>query len=515
MKLPGFLSGVFFGVTGMFFRILLGLFLLPIFIQELDVDKYGLYVTLLSLYEISILLNNGINTSNISVLIEHRANPEHYLAVFNQCRLLSLAANFLTLVGLIAFWPLIIHTLKVDPSLIQIANLCFYIIVAEIALQLLSNYLKSILMSHARNKEVMLSENIFLSTYFIVGVLALKFGFGIKTFFLIRTIFAGLQFVSFIGLTRRFESALLSQGWKPNLKIMKQILGVSCHTNLVQASTVVSIKLDNLMIGSNLSISTAGIYELTLKLLGIFYAIFGKIGDCFYVVFCHNQPDNNAELLKLFYLRSSAWIALLAGSALMFQLIFFDELITYFSSGLYTSQQCLPLFLILSACVWCSALNAPTGNLLLGKGHFKFQSTSYVITAILNLIFSLLFLKLFGLVGPALGTAVTQFFQQQIVSVSKVCREYKISYFQYFRPIYLQILPIMLLELLLLLQAKKLLSHTPYYLLILVFLSVSTMTITFCAWIWTTRTEFETEFLNQKISALKIKFHIKPLPMIS
>lgn len=106
--------------------------------------------------------------------------------------------------------------------------------------------------------------------------------------------------------------------------------------------------------------------------------------------------------------------ALHTGSTLVFgcTLILIMPFIQVYTNGITDANYIQPAFaiiIVLANLGHCYRL--PYNVMILACGHYKQTQKNYIIAAILNIIFSIVTVKLWGLVGVAIGTFVAMFYQ--------------------------------------------------------------------------------------------------------
>ncbi|HCX72394.1 MAG TPA: hypothetical protein DHM37_01620, partial [Candidatus Cloacimonas sp.] len=81
-----------------------------------------------------------------------------------------------------------------------------------------------------------------------------------------------------------------------------------------------------------------------------------------------------------------------------------------------------------------------SSKLLLMTGHHKFLSKVALIESFFNIVFSIIFIKLVGVIGVALGTLLPNFIISVFFIFPATCRFSKVKPTYYFYKIYLPVL---------------------------------------------------------------------------
>ncbi len=83
-----------------------------------------------------------------------------------------------------------------------------------------------------------------------------------------------------------------------------------------------------------------------------------------------------------------------------------------YTNGVGDANYTQPLFavlLVVAHAVHC--LRLPYNILILASGHYKQTQNNYIIAAVMNLVLSILFVKMWGIIGVAIGTLVAMLYQ--------------------------------------------------------------------------------------------------------
>ena len=86
--------------------------------------------------------------------------------------------------------------------------------------------------------------------------------------------------------------------------------------------------------------------------------------------------------------------------------------VSVYTRGITDADYIVPLFaglITLAHAVHC--LRLPYNILILAAGHYKQTQNSYIISAVMNIVISILTVKLWGLVGVAIGTLCAMLYQ--------------------------------------------------------------------------------------------------------
>ncbi|SEL56877.1 Membrane protein involved in the export of O-antigen and teichoic acid [Ruminococcus sp. YRD2003] len=159
--------------------------------------------------------------------------------------------------------------------------------------------------------------------------------------------------------------------------------------------------LSNVSIYSVYNLFINGIFMLITSLSNGFFSFFGDM-------WAKNEKEALRKTFILFEWITNMFSIWVFGSASM---VILDFVRTY-TSGVEDANYIQPCFaLILVVAYFARSLRMPYNFIILAAGHYKQTQSSYIISMIMNIVISVLFVKFFGLVGVAIGTFVAMLYQ--------------------------------------------------------------------------------------------------------
>jgi O-antigen/teichoic acid export membrane protein len=432
--------GMFTGALSVFLKVGLNLILIPILIHLLGTQNYGLFVILVTLTETALLLDLGFSAVLTKELGASLANPEAH----SSNDLLSIGQwlyGILALVSLFLAWPLsyLLPTLFHLSSVQALqAHYCFMITFVVAAIYLYNSYFRAVLLAHCLQQWNHVAHTINYVGGNALGLVAILLGYGLEGFFVGRLISALVMSLFLRGKALQAQPDLLYFNLKPNLSKLKSILAVSTSTALIQISVIISHKIDTFVLASCQSLELVGLYDIVFRTLSLVQQACQQVSQGLFPLFAHLRGSNNPQGTKNLYLSSSGLLNFIAGCSIALIVSFFPELLTFFSSGNFSFEKNWMLLLVAVPVVWGSVIQTPSTYYLLVNNHHKFLAKSSIITALSNLILSLLLVKSLGVFGVILGTLIPQSIQYHGFLIRNACKFQGISYWRYIKQIYLR-----------------------------------------------------------------------------
>lgn len=183
--------------------------------------------------------------------------------------------------------------------------------------------------------------------------------------------------------------------------------GIAQHVAAVVLDQTDVLVLTGLSTLSNVSIYSVyhlviyGVKNLFLSLTNGFQALIGEM-----------LAKDEIEELKVFFARVE-WL-LHTGTTFVFGCtgVLVIPFVTLYTRGVTDADYVVPLFAVLITLAHAGhCLRLPYNILILAAGHYKQTQANYIVAAVMNVVISVLMVKLWGLVGVAIGTLCAMLYQ--------------------------------------------------------------------------------------------------------
>ena len=195
----------------------------------------------------------------------------------------------------------------------------------------------------------------------------------------------------------RYEGEPIKQKWN----------GVAQHIATVVLESTASVVLTTLATLADVSVYSvyhlivAGVKQIFLSMMNGIHALFGELW----------AKQELEELRKA--LSWTEWVVH-TGTVFVFGCsgVLILPFVQVYTQGIHDANYLQPLFgflMVLSHSIHC--LRLPYSIMILAGGHYKQTQHHHIIAAMLNLIVAIIAVKLWGLVGVALGTLVALTYQ--------------------------------------------------------------------------------------------------------
>lgn len=208
-----------------------------------------------------------------------------------------------------------------------------------------------------------------------------------------------------IGLIKAYRNyGLKIKDWKFNKNLSKEILKNSWPLMLASAAGFISLKIDQVMIGSMLNNHEVGIYAAAVKLVEVWYFIPGIIcGSLFPAII--NAKKTSVEMyrkrLKNFYI---LMFIIPVVMAIPITLLAKPIIQVLFGGGYFES------IIILKIYIWSSIglfLSMAVSQYLMSENLVKTIFWLNLCAMIINIILNFIFIPIFGIKGSAYATLIS------------------------------------------------------------------------------------------------------------
>ena len=218
-----------------------------------------------------------------------------------------------------------------------------------------------------------------------------------------------------IGLLKAYKHFGLKIGnWKFNKILAKVILKNSWPLMLASAAWFISLKIDQVMIGSMLGNYKVGIYAAAVKLVEVWYFVPGIIGTALLPAIINAKITDEKlykNRLKNFYLLMTVIPIAMAVPISLFAKPIIQIL---FGSGYLESISILRIY------IWSSIgifLGNATYQYLISENFIKTVFWLNLLAMIINIILNLIFIPIYGIIGSAWATLISYMISPALILI--------------------------------------------------------------------------------------------------
>ena len=313
--------------------------------------------------------------------------------------LLGTAFRLKLIGGVIAFSLSIISVLLVHViPLVKLLVILFSFSFISQAINIISNYFNANVKAK-NNVKASIASTIISSVLKIVVILC---GKGVIFFVIVFVLDSVWQGIGLIISYRHF--GLKIRSWIYNKTLAKELLKNSWPLMLASAAGFISLKIDQVMIGSMLGNREVGIYAAAVKLVEVWYFVPGIMcSSLFPAIINAKMTSKNVyenRLKNLYILMTMIPVLMAIPVSLLARPIIY----IMFGSGYIESVGVLQIY------IWSSVglfLGWAVGQYLMSENLVKTIFWLNFIAMAINVILNLIFIPVFGIIGSAWATTIS------------------------------------------------------------------------------------------------------------
>jgi O-antigen/teichoic acid export membrane protein len=404
-------NGIFLSYGSIAIRNVAALLLIPFIINHLGVSDYGIYSLVSALAGYLIVLEFGLANTTIRFLSVYQANNEKAKEsefISSIVVIYGALALCVVAIGLIIWFKLpTIFQQSMTLAEIQLLQSAFLVLLVNVVITLMSNSLTGIISTYQRFRFQKSTEILVFIARCMIVVGCLEAGFGVLAIVVIDTVTNFLHsLIRFLYIKRNIDIEFKAK--LPDKATMKEIFVYSSFIALNVIVNQINWRVDNLIIGTLTNSKTLGIFNIGSQLLFSFIAFASAISNIFtpkIVQMVKQEVSKTVLMAQLCIIGRYQMIVLgyvfvvfAAFGELFIQLFVGDE----FSQAYWVALiSMVPLMFVLA--------QTSTNAVLQGLNKHKVRSLLLLVTAMANIIISIILVKKIGMVGASWGTAFALF----------------------------------------------------------------------------------------------------------
>lgn len=404
-------NGILLSYGSIAIRNVAALLLIPFIINHLGVSDYGIYSLVSALAGYLIVLEFGLANTTIRFLSVYQANNEKAKEsefISSIVVIYGALALCVVAIGLIIWFKLpAIFQQSMTLAEIQLLQSAFLVLLINVVITLMSNSLTGIISTYQRFRFQKSTEILVFVARCIIVVGCLEAGFGVLAIVVIDTVTNLLHsLIRFLYIKRNIDIEFKAK--LPDQATLKEIFVYSSFIALNVIVNQINWRVDNLIIGTLTNSKTLGIFNIGSQLLFSFIAFASAISNIFTpkIVQMVKQEVSKTVLMAQLCIIGRYQMIVLGYVFVVFAA--FGELFIELFVGNEFSQaywvaliSMVPLMFVLA--------QTSTNAVLQGLNKHKVRSLLLLVTAMANIIISIILVKQIGMVGASWGTAFALF----------------------------------------------------------------------------------------------------------
>lgn len=397
------LKNVSYSSFGYAWSLVFAIFITPIVVFKLGVDKYGVFIFINTIASLVGLIDLGISTAIIKYVSEYiGANREDKLK-----KLLYSANSLFLIIGLIGFIALnlvpIIANQFISPEIFQNYNIKIILFFASLTFFVNAiNSIYVIIPNALQRLDITNKIGVTQTTLSTLSILlVVLMGFNLQTIFFVQLIIS----IIFTFIFRYYSKKLLAIvkfkfAWHKDEIKKYYKFGLVASLSNVFGETLVYF--DKLIIPIFIGPVSLSYYSLSSSIASKSTGFISGISGILFPMVSNLQGSEDMENIKKLYDKAFR-LATILSAAISFSIAYFSYKIIHFWLNEEIAMHSYKVLIVLSATYFIVSIYIPLKNFLLGAGETKILAIFSASIAILNIILLFLLLPRLGIMGAALA----------------------------------------------------------------------------------------------------------------
>ena len=414
-----FISNTISTVIFRLISLVIGFFIIPIFVAKLGAELYGIWILSGILMGYFNLLALGVPSGVLKYISEYYAQKDFKKVeqVINSSLFLFIILGLF--ISIVTFFcaPIVVEIFKINPQNIPLAIKLLRISAIFTLFYWPLSIFDSILGGMIKFIPVNIVNGI-AAVFKSCSILVLAIlNVDIITMFIVFNMVSLISWISKMFITRSKLTMIRIMPWKVSYFTVKEIFSFSFWVFIQQIVAMMVYQTDNIIIGILLPVAFITTYAVVTKLFYLVHQFTGMFFSVIWPTIFSAKILNNNKLIEKVIVKGSHFICFIILPVTILGIVVVKPFITLWMGEEYAKYA-----------FWCQLLLIPwliapiggvLGNVAIGIGRIKAMNLWGIIGASINVIISILAVKLIGFGGVIIGT----------ISVSLLTMPFKFPWF--------------------------------------------------------------------------------------
>jgi O-antigen/teichoic acid export membrane protein len=407
----------------LFVNIALGIFLMPFTMRHLGTSQYGLWMLAASMTAYLQLLDLGYGNGLVRQVTQADARGDEdgmnavlstFLVVYSGIAVVALAA-----IGVIAF-VVLPRFPNLSASDIATARGVLAILGVRAAVAFPMSVFGSVTTARQR---FALTGSIAIAVALLQGAatyLVLNAGYGLLTLVSVTTLIALSSYIGYVAAAfATFPNLRLSIG-RFSVAHAREVTSFSFYLFLITLAIQFGYNVDNLIIAGIAGTSAVAVYAVAFRLADYQRQLCNQFNGLLFPVVVRFSAEDEVDALRATLVDGTRIaLGLIAGVTVCLAAFADRVVLLWMGPGFGES---LPALYVLAAAGIVLVAAGPLGNLLLARGRHRVVAFSCLGEALANVVLSILLVRRYGIVGAAIGTAISVTISNVMIQMPAACR---------------------------------------------------------------------------------------------
>ena len=414
--------------------VLIMFFLVPFIIGNLGEEDYGLWALVFSILGLIELLDLGFATAVVKFVAECKGaqNPQQRNRIVSTLSIvyLLLASIAAVIIGFISFsfdWMF-----SVPEDSYAKAQLLLWILGGRLILFVLPfGIFRSVLFGEQRISELNIAQLIATIVYGVSAYIILVNGGTIVDLALVNLACMVLEYFMYIVLAWKLVEEFRISWALADWDILKNVFSFSSAQFLTNISGLILLRTDLILIKFYMSFAAVAIYAVALNITTQLHLLVKQFINVFISYIAELQGRGDREKIR-WLLVTGTRVALVPAVILSISIYVYGYSAVHFWVGPNFDQAALLLYMLITAMLFGVPQMVASGILSMTGSHV-FASRVTALSALANIVLSLVLLPYYGLIGVAMGTVLSRICIDLVITATRALKEFDIRLFYYIR----------------------------------------------------------------------------------
>ena len=390
------------------FALSLGFFLTPLVIHSIGIEAYGLWAIVGSAVNYFALLDCGVGSSFVRYLAEFLERREHeqvrQVMTFGLLFYLAIGLVVLPLLWLLA--PHIVGYLRLDPRYASTACDLLLLAVGYFVISNAFGIFGAFIMAMQRTELAGIIDTCYQVVYAISLILLLHRHYGVYALPVAIFCALGCATVIRIAYVYRMFGNPWSNFFRLERKLVKRVFKFGFWMQINALTAVINLETDRIILGTFVSVISAGYYELANKLAALARILPATLLAPLLPAAAAFDGRRDGDQLNRMYVRGTRYLALTTFVLAGFLIGAGTQILQVWMGRTYPY-----VTIVMAALLVSFAINNMTGvgtTIVRATAQPYYETYYAVVGAVINIAATLVLTPIYGLMGVVMGTVIGQ-----------------------------------------------------------------------------------------------------------
>lgn len=400
------LAGTVSTLVGRIFALSLSFFLTPLILRSIGVEAYGLWAISGAAVNYFALLDCGVGSSFVKYLAEFLERREHH----NVRQVMTFGFLFYVAFGLVVLpavrllGPHFVSYLRLNPNYMAAANDLLLLAVAYFVISNALGIFGAFIAAMQRTELVGAIDSCFQIIYGISLIALLRYHYGVYA--LPYAIFCALGLTAIIRIAfvcRTFGNPWCSP-FSFERELLKRVFTFGFWMQINGLTAVINLETDRIILGTFVSVASAGYYELGNKLASLARILPATLIAPLFPAAAALDGRQENDRLNGVYVRGTRYLSLITFVVAGFLIGAGPQILK-----LWIGRDFPYVTVVMAALLISFAINNLTGvgTMIVRATAQPYYETYYAVScAVVNVLATLVLTPIFGLMGVVIGTVI-------------------------------------------------------------------------------------------------------------